>query len=78
MSSAATAKYGKGFIGFFKKWWDLRPEHIATAVIGLLGVGVGISVANYYTKNNLDNRKYKKHYTVYRYDDPRVGTIRKD
>lgn len=77
MSSAA-ANYGKGFVGFIKKWWDLKPEFVASAAIGIAGLGVGIHTIHKYEKYELDNRKYRKHYTVYRHDDPRVAKLRKD
>lgn len=77
-TAAATSKYGKGFIGAFKKLWDKRPELVGSAILGTISIGVGITALNIYYKNDLDNRKHKQHYTVYRYDDPRVAKIRQD
>lgn len=77
-SAAAASKYGKGFMGQFKKQWDARPELVGSSILTILSLGLGIAGLNYYYTHDLDNRKYKQHYTVYRHDDPRVAKIRQD
>lgn len=78
MSSAAASKMGTGISGFLMRRWNDMPEIVGSSALALLGITTGGFCIYYNEKYDMGNKRYKAHYTVYRHDDPRVATIRKD
>jgi len=73
------AKYGKGPIGALKNAYGEQPTVCLCLFLGLLGAGK--MVWAYYENEKtgfLDNKAYKRYYTVMRPDDARIVKFQED
>lgn len=69
-------RFNKTLIGLFKRGcWEI-PEIMGASFLALIGIGLAVVGCINYTKNDGDNREYKKVYMIMRPEDPRVCRLK--